>query len=303
MGIGGGKLKPSYTYINTNKQIRRLIKWLGRTSLKEIAVDLEGEYNRHRYGIHLCLLQIYDGQKGYLIDPFRVHPKYLRQIFTNDLKKVMFAPGSDLMLIQNTLDCTIKNVIDLQLAARMIGLKKLSLSDVLKETVSIEIPKKKEFQCANWSLRPLKKPFLEYAFSDVAHLFDARDVLFKELKKKGKYRMFVQLNREYRYKDYTIDPAKRYLRIKNAKSLSRRGKIYLRYFFECRDKIAQREDVSPNNIMENATLIKISKCPPKKREQWEVLEGTGKSFESYVDVFMNIRSQVEEIIQNFTKRK
>lgn len=295
-------MKPSYTYINTNKQLRRLIKRLARANLKEIAVDLEGEYNRHRYGIHLCLLQIYDGQKGYLIDPFQVSPKYLRQILTNDLKKIMFAPGSDLMLIQNTLDCTIKNVIDLQLAARLVGFKKLSLSEVLMGTVSIEIPKKKEFQCANWTQRPLKKPFLEYAFSDVAHLFDARDVLFQELRSKGKYGVFIRLNREYRYKDYSVDPAKRYLRIKKARSLSRRGKIYLRYFFECRDKIAQREDVSPNNIMENKTLIEISKRPPKQQEQWGALEGTGKNFLSYIDAFVKTKSQVEEIIRNLSKR-
>ena len=59
----------SYTLIDSDEDIQSLLsQWKGR-GVRQVAMDFEGEFNLHCYGEHLCLIQIFDGEHFFLVDP------------------------------------------------------------------------------------------------------------------------------------------------------------------------------------------------------------------------------------------
>ncbi|MDL0089752.1 hypothetical protein [Campylobacter gastrosuis] len=52
-------------FINNDVDFENLLKDIVG---KDLAVDFECEYNRHKYGEFLCLVQIFDGKNCYVID-------------------------------------------------------------------------------------------------------------------------------------------------------------------------------------------------------------------------------------------
>ena len=57
----------TYTLLDSDEKIFKFLDSI--SSLDEIAVDFEGEFNLHIYGEHLCLIQIFDKSNYYIIDP------------------------------------------------------------------------------------------------------------------------------------------------------------------------------------------------------------------------------------------
>ena len=62
-------LQPNIQYITTPAAVQAAADAMHRAP--RIAVDLEFDDMRHRYGRNLALIQIFDGPSVYLIDPFR----------------------------------------------------------------------------------------------------------------------------------------------------------------------------------------------------------------------------------------
>lgn len=59
----------NYLSIDSDEQIIKLLEQWKINGTQQVAMDFEGEFNLHCYGEHLCLIQIFDGQNFYLIDP------------------------------------------------------------------------------------------------------------------------------------------------------------------------------------------------------------------------------------------
>lgn len=292
-----------YTYINTNEQLQKLVDHLERSQVKEIAVDFEGDFSRFHYGFTLCLVQIYDGVRGYIVDPLAVNMKILKKIFLGPIQKVMFDPSSDLMLLKNSENMSMRNVVDVQMAAKLLGFQKLALSAILQECMGIEIKNKKKFQTANWTRRPLDVRLLNYAIGDVTYLLALKEMLVARVREVGKYEQFLQMIAGLEKRDYTHNKVDRHLKIKHAHSLHRQNKIYLKHFFECRERIAKAKNIPPNYIMPNETLLQIAQTPPKTKQEWLNLKGTHRSFPKYINKFTLTKQRVDRIIQERTKRK
>ena len=90
-----------YVSLDSDEKILSFISSLNQSS--PIAVDLEGEFNLHIYGEHLCLIQIFDGKDFYIIDPRSkaVSEKAVVAFFTSDIQKVWFDVQSDNSLIMS----------------------------------------------------------------------------------------------------------------------------------------------------------------------------------------------------------
>lgn len=284
-----------YNYINSNEKLENALKQLSQA--QEIAVDFEGDFSRFKYGITLCLVQMYDGESAYIIDPFAVDMHLLTPLFMGEQKKVMFDPSGDFILLKHTYNMTMQNVIDVQLAAKLLEYPKLSLTVVLQECMGVEIINKKKFQTANWTRRPLEEELIAYAISDVIYLLQVKDMLVEQVRERGKYGLFLKLNRALSSKDYTLDLSKRYLKIKNAGRLHGVHKIYLKYFFECRDRIAKAKNLPPNHIMQNETLLKISQAPPKSKHDWLALTGVPYSFSKYISDFSHAKERADHAVK------
>ena len=88
-----------------------------------IAVDFEGEFNLHIYGEHLCLVQIFDGDSFYIIDPRsdKVTAEGLGLLFQSEAEKIFFASQSDAALIHKCYGMTIRNIYDIRIPALLLG--------------------------------------------------------------------------------------------------------------------------------------------------------------------------------------
>ncbi|MEJ7659212.1 MAG: hypothetical protein WKG07_06085 [Hymenobacter sp.] len=60
-------MKPTIHYLTTAAQVADAAAHFA--TLPRIGIDLEFDDNRYRYGRHLALIQVFDGQAVYLIDP------------------------------------------------------------------------------------------------------------------------------------------------------------------------------------------------------------------------------------------
>lgn len=266
-----------FQIIDTQRAYRRLLERLRERRVREIALDFAGESNLHVYGLHLCLVQVFDGEDCYLVDPFGLEDPREVASLTEDVEtlKVMYDPSSDLSLLTNALGITVKNIFDLSTAAQILGFTETALTKVLAAELGVDPVNKKKFQRANWCRRPLDPELLAYAANDVLHLLELKRVFLQRLSELDLLSEFLVQNFKVQDRGYAIDPATRHLRLKNAGRLNRTQQVYLKHFFAAREALARRFNWPPHNVLANERLIEIAQCPPTSPSQWEALGRRG----------------------------
>lgn len=251
-----------------------------------IAIDFEGEWNLHRYGLHLCLIQISDGEANYLFDPVKI--KDLRPIWdileNPAILKISHGPQSDLVLLDYRYDVHPRNIFDTEKAAQLLGYESTSLSGLLELHHGIQ--KNTKVRASNWNIRPLTQKMLEYAAMDVEYLLDVHLRLLDELKDKG--RLAWQEEENVRLEDIRHrekeDP---HLEIKGAEKLTRRQMAILKFIYEARDKIAEKYDKPAYHIISNQLLIGLSENPPISLDDWRDLKGVNPRVRIYAQDFFD----------------
>jgi ribonuclease D len=151
------------------------------TKAGEVSIDLEFDKNRLRYGFNLCLMQLATRNHNYLIDP--LSPTLdINTVFgileDSSIKKVAFEFGEDRKLL-NSMGCFPKGLEDISIASKLLGYSQVSLGNLLKEVLEIEISGGE--QMSNWFNRPLTAQQCNYAVNDVVHLIRLKEALLKKL--------------------------------------------------------------------------------------------------------------------------
>ena len=101
------------------------------------------------------------------------------------VEKVLHDAGQDLIILRRATGADPRRVFDTQRAAGFVGLSgSLSLQDLLRETVGVEIAKGE--QRTDWLRRPLSPAQLAYAESDVRHLPEVRRRLMDSAQLRGR---------------------------------------------------------------------------------------------------------------------
>src|SRR5690554_519505 len=108
----------NYTLVESDSVFKEFLK--GAKS--SLALDFEGEFNLHIYGEHLCLIQIFDRTRYYLIDPFKVSAALLKEFFVSkEIEKIMFDCSSDASLIRNQYGVQLEGLYDIRVGAQLLG--------------------------------------------------------------------------------------------------------------------------------------------------------------------------------------
>ncbi|KAB5529605.1 hypothetical protein DKX38_019686 [Salix brachista] len=122
----------------------------------EFAVDLEHNQYRSFQGL-TCLMQISTRTEDFIIDTLklRIHVgPYLREVFKDPAKrKVMHGADRDIVWLQRDFGIYICNLFDTGQASRVLKLERNSLEHLLHHFCGVTA--KKEYQNADWRLRPL----------------------------------------------------------------------------------------------------------------------------------------------------
>lgn len=137
----------------------------------DLAVDVEAD-SMHAFRARLCFVQVASDDEVVLFDTLKpgVQAGILAPVFANPVvTKVFHAAMGDLAYLAEA-GVRVDGLFDTHRAATLLGWPKVGLADLARERVGVELPK--EFQQADWSVRPLKPGMHEYLANDVRYLVE-----------------------------------------------------------------------------------------------------------------------------------
>ncbi|OQY34944.1 MAG: hypothetical protein B6241_03450 [Spirochaetaceae bacterium 4572_59] len=249
----------STKYLTTDDQLSDYLLSLKERQIKIVAVDLEGEYNLHHYGEHLCLVQIFDGEYSLLIDPQTIGISLIKDFFENpDYQKIFYDCTGDRTLLFRKYGINPNSIVDLLPAVELLEFEKKGLSKVLTEVLGLEEKNKKKFQRYNWMRRPIQEDALVYAIEDVNFLFDLKDKLMESLQKKGLMEEYDRINQEVQSRPISLEFVPGLFKKNRFKKMSRESQELFRKLFAVRNVYAEKMDLPPNSVVSNENLYQLS---------------------------------------------
>lgn len=157
-------------------------------------------------------------------------------------------------------------LFDTQIAAKLLGYEHVGLGAVTEEVLGVKLAKNHTRE--NWSLRPLKQSWLDYAALDVEYLVELALALKERLEAAGRLAWAEQ---EF---SYTLAHYRRqshpepWRQVKGAgKARSPRQLGFLRELYSQRDEIARERDVAPHRVLPNRDLVDLVLQTPRSYQE------------------------------------
>lgn len=170
---------PQFTFIEESDSLIPALKSVGR-------IGVDTEFMRERtYFAQLCLTQIATPDEIWCVDPISGHPQdaFWDEMLTHDW--VVHSARQDIEVIYQTAGSMPSSIFDTQVAAGLLGYPaQMGYAGLVKELFEVEIHK--THTRADWSKRPLRPEYLEYAAEDVEYLLPAHEILAQRLEEKGR---------------------------------------------------------------------------------------------------------------------
>lgn len=249
-------------YIDTPAALREFVeKERPAESFAACSIDTEAD-SMHSYETKLCLIQFSLTDCLAIIDPLSMSVEDLG-VFTRfvDRFDVVWMHGGDydISLFRKTFDWAPASIFDTQIAARMIGVKKFGLANLLEAEYGVKVSK--QSQKADWSRRPLSDKMLAYAYDDVRYLLDLGSKYVERLQTLGRYDWFAEscdfartsvFNRDERSEDDAW-------KITGWGKHSRKGLNYLKTLWYWRDEECRRLDRPAFKFLSNNEILRMAK--------------------------------------------
>ncbi|KFV38749.1 Exosome component 10, partial [Tyto alba] len=240
---------------------------------KEFALDLEHHSYRSFLGL-TCLMQISTRTEDFIIDTLELRSEMniLNETFTDPaIVKVLHGADSDVEWLQKDFGLYLVNMFDTHQAARLLNLGKHSLDHLLKLYCNIDADK--QYQLADWRIRPLPEEMVQYARDDTHYLLYIYDKVREALWERGneqptQLQVVWQRSKDICLKKY-IKPLfsdESYLELyrRQKRHLNTQQLAAFRLLFAWRDKMARQEDESTGYVLPNHMLLKIAEELPKE---------------------------------------
>jgi ribonuclease D len=109
----------------------------------------------------------------------------------------------------------------------------------------------------NWTRRPIDKVAIEYALSDVVHLFSLRKILLEKVLENGCIGLLLEefVKREY---DYEKVPVPTLFKSREYNVLHKEEKERAKIIYGIREKFAKEQNCPANDMLLNKDLLLIS---------------------------------------------
>ncbi|KAF8672592.1 hypothetical protein HU200_049279 [Digitaria exilis] len=259
-----------FTFVEDLKTLELLATKLKNST--EFAVDLEHNHYRSFQGL-TCLMQISTRTEDFIVDTLKLRKylgDYLREFFRDPTKrKVMHGAGRDIIWLQRDFSIYVCNLFDTGQASKVLQMDRNSLEHLLHHFCGVTA--NKEYQAADWRLRPLPDEMIKYAREDTHYLLYIYDLMRLRLVKessgdsdllsevcKRSNEICLQLYEKEQLTDSS------YLHIHGLKEneLDARQLSVLSSLYRWRDGIARAEDESTGYILPNKNLLEIAKEMP-----------------------------------------
>ena len=228
-----------------------------------VGFDLETD-NYFRYPEHISLIQVSVPGHLYIIDPLIIDDVTpLGHLLADEkIEKIFHSADYDVRSLDREWGFRMCNLFDTSIGAAFVGLGKLGLAAVVKDTLQVTLIKNPKLQRQDWSQRPLNNRSLNYAFDDVRHLLTLREALEDQLQQLGRVAWVKEECRRLTFIRYNKpDNENSFLSIKGNRSLDGRGLAILKTIVAFREKEALRLGRPPFRIIPNMALLEIAATP------------------------------------------
>ncbi|EXJ67153.1 uncharacterized protein A1O5_09800 [Cladophialophora psammophila CBS 110553] len=163
-----------HIFVDTEEGVIEMLEEL--KAAEEIAIDLEHNDLRSYVGL-VCLMQISTRKKDWIIDtlkPWREKLQMLNQVFADPkILKVLHGSNMDIIWLQRDLGLYIVGLFDTYHAACALQFQGKGLKHLLLQFANVHA--QKQYQLADWRVRPLPQDLIDYARSDTHYLLTIYD--------------------------------------------------------------------------------------------------------------------------------
>ncbi|CAG0916240.1 unnamed protein product [Notodromas monacha] len=263
----------AFEYVDDASRVPEIVSELKEHSI--VGFDVEHHNYRSFQGI-TCLLQISVTGKDYVIDTIKLrdHLQPLNEVFTHPrILKVAHGANSDIIWLQRDLGIYIVNLFDTHEAAVLLDMPRRGLAALLSTYCGIEA--EKQYQTADWRVRPLSEELIRYARRDTRFLEYLYWTLREALIDAGNasrnlLRAVFERSREICLLTYekpeVFGQAYAMLESKCKAVFDVRQMSALKNLYEWRDTIARREDESVHYVLPTHMLQKIAENLPREMQ-------------------------------------
>ena len=115
-----------YTLVSRPEELTTLLSAWTELGISSIAMDFEEESNLHCYGEHVCIIQLYDKTRYYIVDAIELAKtaegiSAMKALLEGPVEKVMFSCQSDAALARKALGIHLENIFDVRVIAIALG--------------------------------------------------------------------------------------------------------------------------------------------------------------------------------------
>ncbi|PHH74137.1 hypothetical protein CDD80_3296 [Ophiocordyceps camponoti-rufipedis] len=269
----------SATWVDTYDGVLDMLKELKKAD--EIAVDLEHHDFRTYTGL-VCLMQISTREKDWIVDtlqPWRHKLEILNEVFADPkIIKVFHGAYMDMVWLQRDLGLYVNGLFDTFFASNILNFPSRSLAFLLSKYANFSADK--QYQLADWRIRPIPPEMMYYARSDTHYLLHIFDQLRNELCKSdlanpgaGYTRDALERSRElalsrHEHPDFDHETGRgsrgwyNYVLKQAHLGFDSQQFAVFRAMWQWRDAVAREEDENPNFVLGTNQILSIVRVNP-----------------------------------------
>jgi len=264
-----------------------------KSTEEPLAIDAE-RASGFRYGQRAYLIQVgVVGQAIYLIDPVA---QYSASLWTSliellsDRTWIIHAASQDIPCLTE-LGIKPSKLLDTELGSRILGLPRVSLGTITEHYLALKLAK--EHSAVDWSERPLRKEWLEYAALDVDVLHELWECVEADLVANEKLAIATE---EFEFLTVPQNKPSKVDRwrtmsglheVKDARSLT-----IAKHMWEAREQLAMDRDYAPGRLIPDAAIVAVVKALPKSKSELSSLRSfTGKASRTFLDTWWDAYTQ------------
>ncbi len=228
-------------------------KW---KSCKSLALDTEFE-RRTTYFAYLALVQVYDGEAIYLIDPLQLEcPRAFAEVLADpSIEKILHSCKEDLEVFYTAWQCQLSGLFDTQVAYQFLeGDVSIGYAKLVETKLGHQIDKQQT--CSDWLKRPLSDEQIQYAAIDVLYLHEIATKLKVQLVEKGVHSLFQQECDEISSNAILrLSRPADYREAKEVWRLDSRQLALFKQLFQWRESVAREQNRTRNHLIKDQSMV------------------------------------------------